>query len=436
MSNFEIKILMTFNDLGLQDNILDALYDMNFDKPTEIQEKTIPLILQGNDLIACAQTGTGKTAAYILPILEKVSSMETGKTHALVVVPTRELAIQIDQQIQGFAYYTQTTSCALYGGGDGKDWNAQCHALEKGVDIIVATPGKLISFLDNDIAKLGNVSFAVLDEADRMLDIGFYEDILRIFSHVPEKRQTLMFSATMPQKIKQLAKKTLHDPKEIATAISKPAEGVIQGAYLCYNEQKIPLIQKLVLDKPDCKSILIFTATKKNVSQIVHVLRRKHMNAYGISSDLEQKEREELLLKFRAKQVPILVATDVLSRGIDIKDIEVVINFDVPGDAEDYVHRVGRTARANTTGVAITLINEEDTYKFYQIEKLIGKEIFKIPVPPEIGETPTFKITDQKKKQSRPFSRNKRNYSSKGRSSNSNNSSHSSYGHSSNSRRS
>ena len=422
----ELKLLiMTFNELNISAPVLKALNDKGYATPTPIQEQAIPVASKGKDLLGIAQTGTGKTAAYILPILEKVSSMETGKTHALVVVPTRELAIQIDQQIQGFAYYTQTTSCALYGGGDGKDWNAQCHALEKGVDIIVATPGKLISFLDNDIAKLGNVSFAVLDEADRMLDIGFYEDILRIFSHVPEKRQTLMFSATMPQKIKQLAKKTLHDPKEIATAISKPAEGVIQGAYLCYNEQKIPLIQKLVLDKPECKSILIFTATKKNVSQIVHVLRLKHMNAYGISSDLEQKEREELLLKFRAKQVPILVATDVLSRGIDIKDIDVVINFDVPGDAEDYVHRVGRTARANATGVAITLINEEDTYKFYQIEQLIEKEIFKIPIPPEIGETPTFKITDQKKKQSRPFGRNKRNYSSKGRSS-SNNSNHSS----------
>jgi len=409
---------MTFNDLGLQDNILDALYDMKFDTPTEIQEKSIPVILEGKDLIGCAQTGTGKTAAYLLPILEKVSIMKAGETHALIVVPTRELAIQIDQQIQGLSYYTQTTSCALYGGGDGKDWDRQCHALEDGVDIIVATPGKLISFIDNEIAKLDHISFAVLDEADRMLDIGFYDDILRIFSHIPKIRQTLMFSATMPQKIKQLAQKTLNNPVEISTSISKPAEGVIQGAYLCYNEQKIPLIQKLVLDKPDCKSILIFTATKKNVAQIVRVLRRKNINAYGISSDLEQKDREELLLKFRAKQVPILVATDVLSRGIDIKDIEVVINFDVPGDAEDYVHRVGRTARANTTGVAITLINEDDTYKFYQIEKLIESEIFKIPIPPEIGETPTFKIEDKKKKKSRPYKKNKRNYSSKSSSNN------------------
>ena len=389
---------MKFEDFGLHNDILDALYDMGFDEATEIQENTIPAIMEGDDLIACAQTGTGKTAAFMLPIIEKVAALQAGKTHALIIVPTRELAIQIEQQVQGFSYYAGTTSCALYGGGDGNEWEAQRKALESGVDIIVATPGKLISFIDNDIARLDEVEYVVLDEADRMLDIGFHDDIIRIFSHLKKERQTLMFSATMPPKIKALAEKILTNPKEFSTAISKPAEGVLQAAYVCFEEQKIPIIQGLIADKEDCQSIIIFTSTKRKVNQIVHSLQKKKLDAQGISSDLEQKEREEVLMKFRARQVRILVATDVLSRGIDIKDINLVINFDVPGDAEDYVHRVGRTARANTTGIALTLINEDDMYKFHQIESLIGEEVFKIPLPPELGKAPEWKIQTRKKR--------------------------------------
>ena len=388
---------MKFDEFDLHDDILDSLYDMGFDEATPVQESTIPIILEGHDLIACAQTGTGKTAAFMLPIIEKVSALPHGKTRALIVVPTRELAIQIEQQVQGFSYHAGTTSIALYGGGDGKEWEEQRKALEGGVDIIVATPGKLISFLDNDIADLKSVEYAVLDEADRMLDIGFYDDIVRIFSFLPKQRQTLMFSATMPPKIKTLAAKVLTNPKEFASAISKPAEGVLQAAYVCFEGQKLPLIQQLIAGKDDCQSIIIFTSTKKKVSLIVRALQKKKLDAQGISSDLEQKEREEVLMKFRARQTRIIVATDVLSRGIDIKDINLVINFDVPGDAEDYVHRIGRTARANTTGIALTLINEDDMYKFQQIEALIESEVFKAPLPPDLGEGPEWKVQTRKK---------------------------------------
>jgi superfamily II DNA/RNA helicase len=407
---------MKFSEFDLHDDILDALYDMAFDEATEIQEKTIPIILEGHDLIACAQTGTGKTAAFMLPVIEKISALPSGKTRALVIVPTRELAIQTEQQIQGFSYYAGTTSCSLYGGGDGKEWEAQRKALESGVDIIVATPGKLISFIDNDIARLGDVEHVILDEADRMLDIGFYDDIIRIFSHLPEKRQTLMFSATMPPKIRALATKILTNPVELSTAISKPAEGVLQAAYVCYEEQKIPLIQSLIAGKEDCQSILIFSSTKKKVTQIVHSLQRKKMDAVGISSDLEQKERESVLMRFRARQIRILVATDVLSRGIDVKDINLVINFDVPNDAEDYVHRVGRTARASATGVALTLINSDDMYKFEQIEALIGQTVYKIPLPIELGPGPEWKVSSRKKRgPSRKNFNRKRSGSEKGK---------------------
>ena len=399
---------MKFIEFGLHHDILDALSDMSFDEATEIQEKTIPIIMEGRDLIACAQTGTGKTAAFMLPIIEKISALPAGKTRALVIVPTRELAIQTEQQTQGFAYYVQTTSFALYGGGDGNEWEAQRKALESGTDVVIATPGKLISFIDNDIADLSNVQYVVLDEADRMLDIGFYDDIVRIFSHLPEKRQTVMFSATMPPKIRSLATKVLTDPIEISTAISKPAEGVLQAAYVCYENQKIPLIQSLIEGKDDCQSIIIFSSTKKKVNQIVHALRKKKLDATGISSDLEQKEREEVLMAFRARQIRVLVATDVLSRGIDVKDINLVINFDVPNDAEDYVHRIGRTARASATGVALTFINEDDMYKFRQIEALIEQDVYKIPLPPGMGDVPEWNPESFTKKKRNNFRKGKK----------------------------
>ena len=388
-STYYLRV-MKFDEFGLDEGILEALSYMGFEKATPIQEMALPIIMGGKDLIASAQTGTGKTAAFILPVMNNAIHNDHSGTHTLVVVPTRELAIQIDQQIQGFAYFTHVESIAIYGGGGGMDFDQEKKALTTGAPIIVATPGKLISHLNMGYVKFGTVQTLILDEADRMLDIGFYDDIMKIASFLPKERQTLMFSATMPPKIVQLSNKILSNPERISIAMSKPAEGVLQAAYLVYDRDKIALTRKLIADKPNYKSILVFSSTKKMVGEIVRELRRHRMNVEGISSNLEQKERESVLSRFRSRQTRVLVATDVISRGIDIKDINLVINFNVPGDAEDYVHRIGRTARAETTGVALTFVNEEDMYKFDRIEKLIEKEVVKAPLPKEIGEGPEW----------------------------------------------
>jgi len=403
---------MSFDDFGLNEKILEAISYMGYEKASEIQELTIPSILDGNDILACAQTGTGKTAAFMLPILDHLATEDNHDLSTLVIVPTRELAIQINQQVQGFAYFLNINSVTVYGGRDGSDWDAECKALTKGTNIIIATPGKLISHLNLGYVKFDKIKHLVLDEADRMLDIGFYDDILRILSYVPEDRQTLMFSATMPQKIRDLASKILRNPVEFSTAISKPAEGVLQAAYVVHENQKIPVINSLISNKPDLDSILVFSSTKRKVLEIVKSLKRAGNSVEGISSDLEQKEREDVLMRFRSKRTRVLVATDVLSRGIDIKDINLIINFDVPGSAEDYVHRVGRTARADKTGIAISLINENDMDKFDRIEKLIEEEVLKIPVPPELGEGPVYKVR-QRRSGGRP--QGKRKFTSGGR---------------------
>lgn len=372
---------MIFDDLALNPELLESIDYMGFKETTPIQEKAIPVILAGNDLIACAQTGTGKTAAFLLPIMNYISEKRPTHTHTLILVPTRELAIQIDQQIQGIAYTLNITSIAVYGGGDGSGWDQEKAALSKGADIIVATPGRLISHLNQGYVKFNQIEVLVLDEADRMLDIGFYDDIMRIISHLPKMRQTLMFSATMPVKIRSMSKHIMKNPVEIALEMSKPAEGVIQAVYMLSDNKKLPLINSLIADNPEYHSILIFSSTKKKLSEIVRGLRSKNYLVEGISSDLEQKERELMLLRFRSRKTRVLVATDVLSRGIDIKDINLVINFDAPSDAEDYVHRVGRTARAETTGVAITLVNKLDIQKMQRIEKLIGYKVYNAPLP-------------------------------------------------------
>jgi superfamily II DNA/RNA helicase len=388
---------MKFNELNLNPDILEAISHMGFDKATEVQEKAIPEILKGNDLIACAQTGTGKTAAFILPTLDQIDREHQNETSVLIIVPTRELAMQIDQQIQGFAYFTPVVSLPVYGGGDGQDWVQQKKALSTGADIIVATPGKLISHLANGYVKFDKLKHLILDEADRMLDMGFNDDIMKIIGYLPKDRQSLMFSATMPPEIRVMARKILHKPFEINIGLSKPAAGVLQAAYLVFNPQKIKLIKSLIDDKENLKSILIFTATRKNVFDIAIALRNKNYEVEGISSDLTQDKREDVLRRFKSKKVRVLVATDVLSRGIDIKEIELVINYDVPGDAEDYVHRVGRTARADSTGMALTLINREDMYKFHKIESLIETEVHKLALPPALGEGPEWNPVNQNK---------------------------------------
>lgn len=384
---------MKFKELGLDDRILEAIGYMGFEDATPIQEKAIPVIIEGRDLIACAQTGTGKTAAFILPTLHQVyREKDNPGTKVLVVCPTRELALQIEKQIQGFSYFLDIHSIAIYGGGSGSDFEQQKTALKSGADIIVATPGKLLSHLNLGYVKFDTVKHFILDESDRMMDMGFREDIDKIASFLPKDKQTLMFSATMPPKIREMSKELLKNPEQISFDISKPAEGVLQAVYLAHDTQKIPLLTKLIADKPNYESILIFTSTKKNVSSIVSGLRRNNFAAEGISSDYDQSERESVLASFKQKKTRIIVATDVLSRGIDIKDINLVINFDVPRNAEDYVHRVGRTARAKTTGVAITFINEKDMYNFHQIEQLIEREIMKLPPPDELGPGPVWGI--------------------------------------------
>jgi len=381
---------MNFKELGLNDQMLESISFMGYEKATPIQELAIPEILQGSDMIACAQTGTGKTAAFVLPIINQLIENPHHGTSTLIIVPTRELAIQIEQQIQGFTYFSDIQSISVYGGTDGSDWETQKKALTSGADIVVATPGKLISHLNMGYVKFDKVKHLILDEADRMLDIGFHDDLLKIITFLPKNRQTLMFSATMPDKIRQLAKKILNNPVALSTEISKPAEGVLQAAYLTYDTQKTPLIKSLIDNKPNLKSVLIFSSTKLKVNDIVRGLRSKEFLVEGISSNLEQDQREEVLLRFRSKETRVLVATDVMSRGIDIKAIDLVINYDVPNDAEDYVHRVGRTARADETGVALTLVNEDEMYKFKRIEDFIGSEIMKIPLPPQLGEAPAW----------------------------------------------
>lgn len=389
---------MNFKELGLSNDLIDSISYMGFEKATPIQEQAIPKILAGKDLIACAQTGTGKTAAFILPIIHKLSQTETSGISTVVICPTRELAIQIDQQINGFCYFTSISSIAIYGGGDGDSWDEQKKALTSGVDIVVTTPGKFIAHLNMGYMNLKELKHVILDEADRMLDIGFHDDILRIFSYFPKERQTLLFSATMPPKIKNLAKEILHEPDEVSIAVSKPAEGVLQMVYLCYDPLKTKLIKRLIDGKDSLKSIIIFSTTKREVTDIVRALRNKDYLVEGISSDLDQKEREEVLIRFKTRECRVLVATDVMSRGIDIKDINLVINYNVPNDAEDYVHRIGRTARADTTGIAVTIVNEEEMYKFLRIERLIEKEVLKSPIPADIGESPEWNPNAGQKK--------------------------------------
>lgn len=382
---------MKFSELNLNDSMLEALSYMNFETATPIQEKAIPIILDNKDLIACAQTGTGKTGAFVLPILNKLTGKEDSSIDTLIIVPTRELAVQIEQQIQGLSYFISVGSKSIYGGGGSKDWDDQKEALTGGSDIIVATPGKLLSHLRLGYVKFDKVKHLVLDEADRMLDMGFIDDLKAIIKYLPEDRQTLMFSATMPSNIRQLAKSIQKNPLEISLAVSKPAEGVTQRAVMTFDEQKVKVLARLIEERQEYTSILIFTSTKNKVGSIVRSLNRSKLPAKGISSNLEQSEREEVLRGFRSKRIRILVATDVMSRGIDIKEINMVINYDAPSDAEDYVHRIGRTARAKTKGEAVTLINEKDIQKIQRIERLIESEIPKEQPHEEFGPGPVWR---------------------------------------------
>lgn len=382
---------------------------MGFVEATPIQEQTIPVILRDEDLIACAQTGTGKTAAYLLPILHKNGQEPQERVDTIVLVPTRELALQIDQQVMGLGYFTGTTSISIYGGGDGMGYEQQKRAIREGVNIIVATPGRLISHMASGKFDFSGLKHLVLDEADTMLDMGFYDDIIRIISYLPQKRQTLLFSATMPTKIRGLAKKILHNPTEINIAISKPSEGIDQHAYLVYDEHKNDLIRHILKD-PKYSSVIVFASKKEIVKTLTKDLIKSGIAAEGFHSDLEQSEREDIMSRFRAKKLNVLVGTDVISRGIDIVGISLVVNYDVPPDPEDYVHRVGRTARAATTGTAITFINVKDQGKFALIEKLVEYEINKVPLPDGFAAGPEYtpKLKSNNRNKRKPFNKNRK----------------------------
>ena len=402
---------MTFQDFNFNEQLFEGIQSMGFNTPTPIQEMAIPVILNGQDLIACAQTGTGKTGAYLLPVLNHISSTNKHHTSALILAPTRELAQQIDQQVEGLAYFTGVSSIAVFGGGDGMAYEQQRRGIQNNVNIIIATPGRLIAHLTSGVLKLNHLTHLILDEADRMLDMGFSDDIMKIISYLPKTRQTLLFSATMPGRIRSLAKSVLKDPQQINIAISQPAVGIDQQIYRLHDQQKTPLLQ-LILRDSAYTSTIIFASRKEIVKSLYKELKAIKINAMAFHSDLEQKEREEILLKFKNKQLPVIIGTDALSRGIDVEGIDLVINYDVPGDPEDYIHRIGRTARAATTGTAITFVNHRDERKLKNIEQLIEKPIRLVGLPDELASIQPLpgqheQKSDGKRKPNRRF--NKKN---------------------------
>ena len=384
---------MYFDELPLSDQVLDALWDMHFDTCTPVQEQTIPVILNGDDVISCAQTGTGKTAAYILPLLTNLQydNHEPSKLNAIVMAPTRELVQQIDQQFEGFGFYVPFSSVAIYGGNDSGAWGTQVAGLQRGADIVIATPGRLLSQMNIYNIDFSGVKYFILDEADRMLDMGFYDDIMTIVNKLPRERQTIMFSATMPTNIRKLAKAIMHNPIEVQIAISRPPESIRQMAVDIYETQKTIFLQTL-LKGGDLKKVIIFVGKKQRVKELTRALRADHIDARAMHSDLEQQERDEVMLDFRNGKVDVLVATDIVSRGIDVDDIPLVINYDVPRDEEDYVHRIGRTARAENKGEAITLVSPEDKRFFNKIERFLQKIIERVPLPAELGVAPDSSV--------------------------------------------
>jgi superfamily II DNA/RNA helicase len=381
---------MYFDELALSDEVLDALWDMHFDECTPVQAETIPVILEGRDVISCAQTGTGKTAAYILPLLTNLAydDHDPDKLNAIIMAPTRELAQQIDQQMEGFGFYVPFSSVAIYGGKDTNgSWGNQVNGLQKGADIVIATPGRLLSQMNIFDVDFSGVKYFILDEADRMLDMGFYDDIMTIVKRLPKERQTILFSATMPPKIRQLAKTIMHNPAEVQIAVSRPPETIHQMSARLYEAQKPGFVQ-LALQGRNLKKVIIFAGKKQRVKELTRTLRTLKIDARAMHSDLEQNERDQVMLDFRNGKVDVLVATDVVSRGIDVTDVPLVINYDVPHDPEDYVHRIGRTARAENSGEAITLVSPEDARYWHRIEQFLKKEIERVTLPEALGEGP------------------------------------------------
>jgi ATP-dependent RNA helicase RhlE len=387
---------VTFKEFNFNEQLADGISSMGFTQATPIQAMAIPAILDGKDLIACAQTGTGKTASFLLPVMEMIGRGDMDQTSALVLTPTRELAQQIDQQAEGLAYFTGVTSIAVFGGGDGSVYEQQRRGIQNNVNIIIATPGRLIAHLTSGVLKLNQIRYLILDEADRMLDMGFSDDIMRIISYLPKERQTLLFSATMPGRIRTLAKKILNDPEQINIAISQPAIGIDQQIYRPHDQQKVPLLRH-ILKEGNYVSTIVFASRKEIVRALAKELKAAGIKVEAFHSDLEQKEREDILLQFKNRQLPVIIGTDALSRGIDVEGIDLVVNFDVPGDAEDYIHRIGRTARAETTGTAITFVNHRDERKLKSIEELMERKITQHPVPEHLQSIAEVKTSHEAK---------------------------------------
>jgi ATP-dependent RNA helicase RhlE len=405
---------MLFTELPLTDSLLEGLDAMNFKETTPIQEQAIPILLKKKDVIACAQTGTGKTAAFLLPLLNNLQTddHDQNKVNAIIMAPTRELAQQIDQMMEGFSYYTPFSSVAVYGGNDGEAWDVQKKGLLNGADVVISTPGRLLSHINLYNIDFSGVKYFILDEADRMLDMGFYDDIMKIVKLLPKDRQTVMFSATMPPKIQQMAKTILRNPEEITISVAKPPESIIQSSYICYESQKMEILKLLFKNKKPHK-VILFSGKKQKVKEIAKTLQKMDLSVGEMHSDLDQSQREHVMREFKNERIDILVATDIVSRGIDIDDITLVINFDVPYDVEDYVHRIGRTARAGDSGMAITFVSPEDQHLFEKIEQFLQKKIYRIPVPSELGETPEYNPEEFRKQKGTKRNSSKRRSSTK-----------------------
>lgn len=388
---------MRFDEILTNDDVLDGLWDMHFDECTPIQEHTIPPVLEGRDVLACAQTGTGKTAAYLLPVINELAEggFPENAVNCVVMAPTRELAQQIDRQLQGFAYFMPVSSIAIYGGTDGYTYEQQRKSLKMGADVVIATPGRLLAHLSMGYVDLSKVSFFILDEADRMLDMGFYDDIMQIYSHLPKEVQVLMFSATMPPKIQQMASKILKNPFEVKLAVSKPADKIKQSVYICYETQKMPILKKIFAENTP-KRVIVFSGSKLKVKALAREFRNKSFKVAEMHSDLDQTQRDNVMLDFKAGKTQVIIATDILSRGIDIDDIEMVVNYDVPHEPEDYVHRIGRTARADRDGRAVTFVAPDENFRLKKIERLLEKEIPREEIPTEFGEAPKQESGDRR----------------------------------------
>ncbi|GAA5520929.1 DEAD-box ATP-dependent RNA helicase CshA [Fodinibius salicampi] len=390
-------ILLSFEQFTLNEKLSLGLQDLNYTDPTPIQEECIPLILNGRDVIGAAQTGTGKTGAFVIPLIQRIMENPSEHTQALILSPTRELAQQIEEQIFALGYHTGVSSATVTGGSD---YGTQVKAIRAGVDIIVATPGRLIDqmkVLDLDFSHL---NYLVLDEADRMLDMGFLPDVMKIVKKLPEERQTMLFSATMVEEVQKVVDQVMKNPAEVEFEVSKPAESVDQQIYFVHPKQKLKLFEKL-FDADKYETAIVFCATKRGTDEVERMLKKRGVDAVSMHGDRDQKERNEALRLFKNRSHPVMVATDVLSRGIDIDDVSLIVNFDVPNNPEDYIHRIGRTGRYDKSGTAITFVSNKDKKYYHSIKEVVGDQLSVKELPEEKNESQGNDRQSREKRQKR-----------------------------------